>query len=82
MELLTIVIVLATIGFAAWLLYLGIETTSIKEEIAEIKSELPSEAEVKKMKKNELIDLCQSSGITVDAKLTKAKIIEEIDRSR
>ena len=51
-----------------------------KEE--EVAVQLPSSAELKKLKKSQLLDLCQASGITVDAKLTKAKILEEVEKNR
>ena len=51
-----------------------------KEE--EVAVQLPSSAELKKLKKAQLLDLCQSSGITVDAKSTKAKILEEVEKNR
>ena len=50
-----------------------------KEEVA---VQLPSSVELKKLKKAQLLDLCQSSGIAVDPKATKAKILEEVEKNR
>ena len=68
---------LGAIGLAilvAWYVFGG-----NKEEVA---VQLPSSVELKKLKKAQLLDLCQSSGITVDPKATKAKILEEVEKNR
>ena len=51
-----------------------------KEE--EVVVQLPSSAELKKLKKAELVKLAVSNGIFVDIKSTKAIIIEEINSNR
>ena len=51
-----------------------------KEE--EVAVQLPSSAELKKLKKAELVELAASKDIFVDIKSTKAVIIKEIDSKR
>ena len=50
-----------------------------KEEVA---VQLPSSAELKKMKKAELVELAASKDIMVDIKSTKVVIIKEIESKR
>ena len=48
----------------------------------EVSVQLPSSAELKKLKKAELVELAASKDIFVDIKSTKAVIIKEIDSKR
>ena len=48
----------------------------------EVSLQLPSSAELKKLKKAELVELAASKDIFVDIKSTKAVIIKEIDSNR
>ena len=48
----------------------------------EVSVQLPSSAELKKLKKAELVELAASKHIFVDIKSTKAVIIKEIDSNR
>jgi len=65
-------------AFVVWAFFLGKE----KDAIEEIKKELPTPEELKKLKKAELATLAEEHGIMVDPKSTKAVIIKEIDSFR
>jgi len=83
MDIMITLSVLATLGFAGWLCWLGYATTEVKDEVEEIKSNLLlTEAEVKKLTKAKLVELADSLDIMVDPKSTKKLIVEEIERHR
>ena len=68
-----VVVVLAALVFT-------IETAD--HSVKEIKNNLPSEEELNKLKKADLVTFAGANGIAVDSKSTKAVIIEEINKSR
>ena len=82
MEALGYVAILFFLGFTVWAFFLKSEADEVREEIAEMKASLPSKSELNKLKKAELVSLAEEHDIMVDMKSTKARIIEEIEKSK
>jgi len=79
MDFMVALSVLATFGFAGWLIWLGYATTEVKDKKAKL---LLTEAEVKKLTKPKLLELAESLDVAVDSKSKKAVILEEIEKHR
>jgi cell division protein FtsL len=92
MDLVVLLIVTATLGFAGWLIYLGFKSKEFREVVEDVKEEieeieefidnLPTPAEVKKLTKAKLVELAAELGIEIDSKKKKADIVEEIEKTR
>lgn len=75
--------VAALLGFFGWLIWLAYATNGVKKEVEEIKTKLLlTPAEVKKLTKPKLLELAGELDLQVDPKLTKAKLVEEIEKIR
>lgn len=76
------VAILALLGFGGWLVWLAKATLLATKSPEEVKEDLPSNADLKKLKKAELVELAGQRDILVDIKSTKAVIISEIESKR
>ena len=82
-------IVVATIGVAGWLIYLGTKSKEFKDTVEDIKEEIedieefiesiPTITELKKMTKTKLEEVAREHGIELDKRKTKSNMIADFE---
>ena len=70
-----LILIVGVMGFLVFSIERG------HEDVKAVKSSLPTEEELKKLKKADLVTFAGANGISVDPKSTKAVIIEAIKNS-
>ena len=78
MEALVWMFLILIVGVMGFLIF-SIEKTH--DDVKEVKSSLPTEQELNKLKKADLVTLAGANGIPVDPKSTKSVILEAIKNS-